>query len=215
MSYRCTEYRGSSVPFNAVLNLTDPQFVQSTSNKQRAPPDPPSTRFAPQPGPLPTVQPRNGAAPQSGFRPAGHTPVRIMSNPARGRGWGVRADDRSAARVLVDPVPEPEELHQRSIRDAFNIRGGVSRGRGGPSVNHPAPQQPPRILQAAAWGRHTPTYSGHQAELVDQVEQPAAQVPQTNGHSDRGSYRAGRGGARGRGRGRGRGGPGVASVVQS
>lgn len=216
-SHRCTEYRGSSVAFNAVLNLSDPQFVQSTSNKPRPGPDPPATRFTPQPGPLPAVRPRGGAAPQAGFRPAG-APVRIMSNPARGRGWGPRADDRSAARVLADPVPEPEELHQRAIRDTFNIRGGSGgpqRGRGGIG-HHLAPQHPPRILQPAARGRHVsaPGFSGQQADQLDgELEPPAAHAPQTNGHSDRGGYRGGRGGARGRGRGRGRG--SVASAVQS
>ena len=216
ISKRCTEYRGSSVAFNTVLNLADPQFVQSTSNKPRPGPDPPSSRFAPQTGPLPAVRPRGGAAPQAGFRPAG-APVRIMSNPARGRGWGPRADDRSAARVLADPVPEPDELHQRAIRDTFNIRGGgggMARGRGGIG-HHMAPQQPPRILQAAARGRHVsaPSHSGHQVELDGELEPPVAHTPHTNGHSDRGSYRAGRGGARGRGRGRGRG--SVAPAVQS
>ncbi|KAG8762834.1 hypothetical protein FRC11_007551 [Ceratobasidium sp. 423] len=125
---RCTEYRGSSVTFNSVLNLADPQFVQSTSNRARAPePSSPTSRFAPRIGPHPTVPTRGRGA----FTAApGQPPVRIMSNPARGRGWGRQTDDRSAARVLAEPAPTTEELHQRGMRDAFNIRGGGGGGGG-------------------------------------------------------------------------------------
>ncbi|KAG9109509.1 hypothetical protein FRC07_008294, partial [Ceratobasidium sp. 392] len=181
---RCSEYRGSSVPFDTVLNLTNPQFVQSTSNKARPAPEQPTSRFVPRTGPHPVVQPRGGAVPQGGFRPSSQGPVRIMSNPARGRGWGQRADDRSAARVLADPVPDADELHQRNIRNTFNIRGTSQRGRGGPPLaphHHPAPSHPPRILQAPARPRQT---SGH----YDEPAAPATSVdhpPAVNGHSDR------------------------------
>ncbi|KAG8738506.1 hypothetical protein FRC12_016739 [Ceratobasidium sp. 428] len=215
---RCSEYRGSSVPFDTVLNLTNPQFVQSTSNKARAAPEQPTSRFAPRIGPHPAVQPRGGAAPQGGFRPSSQGPVRIMSNPARGRGWGApRVDSRSVARVLADPAPDSDELHQRNIRESFNIRG-APRGRGGPLQaphHHPAPSHPPRILQAPARPRQPSTQ-------YDEPTDPAASTGHShaaNGYSDRGAPRGfGRGGPRGRGagRGRGRGGPGaVAPAVQS
>ncbi|QRV74976.1 5'-3' exoribonuclease [Ceratobasidium sp. AG-Ba] len=204
---RCSEYRGSSVPFDTVLNLSNPQFIQS--NKARAPPESPKSRFAPRPGPLPAVQPRGGAASQAAFRPSSQGPVRIMTNPARGRGWGQRVDDRSAARVLADPTPDANELHQRSIRDTFNIRGNAVRGRGGPpsaSHHHPAPAHPPRILQAPV----RPRQASGQTPATDTY--PTS----TNGHSDHGMpHRGGRGAPRGRGgpgRARGRG---VAPVVQS
>jgi hypothetical protein len=194
-----------------VLNLADPQFVQSTSNRSRAPPEQSSERApASRIGPHPLVQPRGGAAPSAGFRPAAQPPVRIMSNPARGRGWNVpRNDERSAARVLADPAPTSEELHQRSIRETFNIRG-APRGRGvhQSPTHHPAPAHTPRIL---ARGR-----------AVSQPSQPAHHhtyaEPSVNGHttinshSERGSFRARGGPPRGRARGRGRG---VAPVVQS
>ncbi|KAG8703633.1 hypothetical protein FRC08_002716 [Ceratobasidium sp. 394] len=209
---RCSEYRGSSIPFDTVLNLTNPQFVQSTSNKARIAPEQPTTRFVPRTGPHPVVQPRGGAAPQGGFRPSSQGPVRIMSNPARGRGWGAqRVDDRSAARVLADPVPDADDLHWRGIRESFNIRGAPQRGRGGPpqASHHPAPSHPPRILQAPARPRQTPgQYNQPTAPAAS-----AAHPPTTNGHADRGTPRgAGRGGPRGSTRGRGRG---FAPSVQS
>ncbi|CAE6424286.1 unnamed protein product [Rhizoctonia solani] len=187
---RCTEYRGSSVTFNSVLNLAEPQFVQSTSNRQRAPePSSPTSRFAPRVGPHPTVPARGRGA----FSAAGHPnqPVRIMSNPTRGgRGWGRATDERSAARVLAEPAPTTEELHQRGMRDAFNIRGGAggsARGRGGlgyhpppPMQNHPAPAHPPRILTRGRGGQpHTePAVNGH-------GHGPAVNgnAPAVNGHS--------------------------------
>ncbi|KAG9097503.1 hypothetical protein FRC06_007481 [Ceratobasidium sp. 370] len=158
-------------------------------------------------------KPRGGAAPQAGFRPASQGPIRIMSNPARGRGWGAqRVDDRSAARVLADPVPDADELHWRNVRESFNIRGAPQRGRGGPpqGSHHPAPSHPPRILQAPARPRQTPSPHNQPAAPAE----PAA-PPAINGHSDRGTPRgAGRGGPRGGARARGRG-RGFAPAVQS
>ncbi|KAF8754092.1 hypothetical protein RHS01_06453 [Rhizoctonia solani] len=131
---RCTEYRGSSVTFNSVLNLTEPQFVQSTSKNRAPEPTSPTSRYAPRIGPQPAVPSRGGGSFRSASQPS-QTPVRIMSNPARGRGWnGRQTDDRSAARVLAEPAPTTEELHQRGMRDAFHIRAGPgvsARGRGG------------------------------------------------------------------------------------
>ncbi|KEP50583.1 putative exonuclease Kem1 [Rhizoctonia solani 123E] len=218
---RCTEYRGSSVTFSSVLNLTEPQFVQSTNpqaNRSRAPePTSPNSRFAPRIGPHPHVAPRGrGAFNAAG---SGQPPVRIMSNPARGRGWARQTDDRSAARVLADPAPTSEELHQRGMRDAFNIRGGAGgsapRGRGGlgyhppppmPTQNHPAPTHPPRIL---ARGRGGPPHAG---PAVNGHGGSAPDEPTTNGHGQGQGWRGRGGPGRGRARGRGRG---VTPAVQS
>ncbi|QRW17639.1 5'-3' exoribonuclease [Rhizoctonia solani] len=219
---RCTEYRGSSVTFNSVLNLTEPQFVQSTSKNRAPEPTSPTSRYAPRIGPQPAVPSRGGGSFRSASQPS-QTPVRIMSNPARGRGWnGRQTDDRSAARVLAEPAPTTEELHQRGMRDAFHIRAGPgvsARGRGGlgyhpppampaqnnsaPVHNHPAPAHPPRILARGRGGppHGGPSVNGH------------GHGPTVNGHGQEQGSR-GRGGPS-RGRGRGRGGRGVAPAVQS
>ncbi|CAE6444875.1 unnamed protein product [Rhizoctonia solani] len=219
---RCTEYRGSSVTFNSVLNLTEPQFVQSTSKNRAPEPTSPTSRYAPRIGPQPAVPSRGGGSFRSASQPS-QTPVRIMSNPARGRGWnGRQTDDRSAARVLAEPAPTTEELHQRGMRDAFHIRAGPgvsARGRGGlgyhpppampaqnnsaPVHNHPAPAHPPRILARGRGGppHGGPSVNGH------------GHGPTVNGHGQEQGSR-GRGGPS-RGRGRGRGCRGVAPAVQS
>ncbi|TDL19946.1 hypothetical protein BD410DRAFT_726523 [Rickenella mellea] len=85
---RCSPYRGSQVEFNTCLNLTRPQFVTSTDPKaeHKSPQNP---AFRPRFGPHPSIQPAQGQAPAAGFRPApnrGGPPMRIMTNPNRGRG---------------------------------------------------------------------------------------------------------------------------------
>lgn len=92
---RCSQYRGSTVPFTSCLNLSNPQFVASTHPKS-VPPPRPLVPFRPRPGPYPAIRPQPDQPSASGFRP---TPQRqscvmIMTNPNRGRN------------VLVDGQPD-------------------------------------------------------------------------------------------------------------
>ncbi|KAH6913536.1 exonuclease II [Coprinopsis sp. MPI-PUGE-AT-0042] len=72
LSGRCSQYRGSTVPFNSCLNLTHPQFVTST-NPQAPPPVRPQVPFQPKFGPHPVIQPAPGQAAASGFKPGSKT----------------------------------------------------------------------------------------------------------------------------------------------
>ncbi|KAJ6517993.1 exonuclease II [Mycena vitilis] len=139
---RCSQYRGSTVDFNTCLNLTNPQFVTSTSAKavNRAPPAP-RQRFGP---------PAPAQAQAHGFRPApaGHSPVTIMPNPNRGGGRGGYAprggfqqnQQRPAGVPPVAPAGVP--LGAPPFAPNANVmRGGgpaFGRGRGGmPLVAQP------------------------------------------------------------------------------
>jgi hypothetical protein len=67
--YRCSQYRGSAVEFNSCLNLSNPQFIASTSPTSTYPPRP-NIPFKPRIGPRPTIQPAPGHQAAAGFRPA-------------------------------------------------------------------------------------------------------------------------------------------------
>ncbi|OAX34740.1 hypothetical protein K503DRAFT_698174 [Rhizopogon vinicolor AM-OR11-026] len=120
---RCSQYRGSAVEFNSCLNLSNPQFIASTSSTSTYPPRP-NVPFKPRFGLYPAVQPTQGHQAAAGFRPAHQgqrqAPVAIMSNPNRGRGG----------------------LVSHAARPPLNEQGGPSvSGQGGPPANsRPAPR---------------------------------------------------------------------------
>lgn len=115
---RCSQYRGSTVEFNSCLNLSNPQFIASTSPGSTYPPRP-NVPFKPRSGPYPAIQPAPGHQAVAGFRSAAQNqhqpPVAIMSNPNRGRGG------------LVPRVPRGGP--------PFNGYAGSPNGRGGPPIN--------------------------------------------------------------------------------
>jgi len=90
---RSSQYRGSTVPFNSCLNLTNRQFIVGTSPKE------PRQPFKPRFGPYPEVKPPPGQRPPAGFRPhVAATPqatVQIMTNPNRAT-RGTYANNRSS-----------------------------------------------------------------------------------------------------------------------
>ncbi|KAI6154652.1 exonuclease II [Pisolithus tinctorius] len=232
---RCSQYRGSTVPFTSCLNLTNPQFVASTHPKSEPPP-PPTIPFRPRPGTYPAIRPPPGQAGASGFRPAPPpsqrhtTPVAIMTNPNRARNGVVNG---------------------RSQPDANNAQ---SNEHFAPPYNHRVPSQGPRT-SANGNNYHSPFHgqrpppsrspvdrfaSGHTTVRQVSVDKPSLPSQPGNHHPLRGSahghgstgyphsprgmftHRGGRGGpssydrGRGRGfRGRGRGGPYVPPVRSS
>ncbi|KAG1836386.1 hypothetical protein C8R48DRAFT_782968 [Suillus tomentosus] len=115
---RCSQYRGSTVEFNSCLNLSNPQFIASTSPGSTYPTRP-NVPFKPRSGPYPAIQPAPGHQAVAGFRSAAQSqhqpPVAIMSNPNRGRGG------------LVPRVPRGGP--------SFNGYAGSPNGRGGPAIN--------------------------------------------------------------------------------
>lgn len=66
---RCSQYRGSTVEFNSCLNLSNPQFIASTSPGSTYPPRP-NAPFKPRSGPYPAIQPAPGHQAVAGFRSA-------------------------------------------------------------------------------------------------------------------------------------------------
>ncbi|KAG1852740.1 exonuclease II [Suillus subluteus] len=192
---RCSQYRGSTVEFNSCLNLSNPQFIASTSpgSTYRSRPNVP---FKPRFGAYPAIQPAPGHQAVAGFRSAAQSqhqpPVAIMSNPNRGRGGLV-------ARARGGLVPRARG------GSPFNGHAGPPNGRGGHTTNgHPAPTEG--------------TSGGEVSGSTSQLAMNASNQPPShdNGAPSRGGavhhpYLHPRGGSRGRGfvphldRGRGRG----------
>ncbi|KAK4688987.1 5'-3' exoribonuclease 1, partial [Tremellales sp. Uapishka_1] len=122
---RCSNYRGSTVPFTSCLNLTTPQF----SVGYDAPPSAIGTKqpFKPQLGPQPVLASNH-------YRPAvpGKNPVQILANPnrqppPRQTGYG------NAVRGIRPPPVHPQANgHAASLQTA--LLGNGTRG-----AHHPHP----------------------------------------------------------------------------
>ncbi|CED84832.1 exonuclease ii [Phaffia rhodozyma] len=128
LGHRCSEFKGSNIPFYACLNLTTPQFVVSKN---------PKPAVAPQ---VPFAVPHHMARPNSFFKPApprsAKAPVTILGRP-----------NKEAARVAPDvpytnvaqglrpsQVPETPMSHKQNMQATLNSFSGASRGgRGRPS----------------------------------------------------------------------------------
>ncbi|KAG0700160.1 exonuclease II [Suillus ampliporus] len=164
---RCSEYRGSTVEFNSCLNLSNPQFIASTSPRPNIP-------FKPRFGPYPAIQPAPGHQAIAGFRSATQSqrqpPVAIMSNPNRGRGGfvtraarggppfigrgGPPVNGRGAPPINGRSAPTAEGTSRgeasgstsQLVMNADNQSSSHDNGapsRGG-AVHHPHPHQHPR-----------------------------------------------------------------------
>ncbi|KAI6039713.1 exonuclease II [Pisolithus marmoratus] len=229
---RCSQYRGSTVPFTSCLNLSNPQFVASTHPKS-APPPRRTVPFRPRSGAYPAIGPQPGQVGASGFRPAPplsqrHSPVAIMANPNRARNGaanGRSQSDGHNAESNDDSVP-PYNHRAPSQGPRTNANGNHSSFYG---------QRPTPSLSPA----NGPTYARTIARRVsiDKSSPPAHpgnhhplrggayRYGSTIGYPSRGMFssRGGRGGPppydRGRGRGgfraRGRGGPYIPAVQSS
>jgi 5'-3' exoribonuclease 1 len=233
---RCSEYRGSTVPFTSCLNLTEQQFaVGSQSAPQSVGQAQP---FQPQLGPRPVVAPKN-------YQPAtaARNPPQILQNSRKGSQAQAQAQAQrgpmqygSAAKGIKAPPPAPVITHQDRLQSAL--------------LGQAVPQAHPR-QHTAKLPHFKPVSPTHTANTIPlplpflngapapalanaapvQIPAPAANgegapadAPAGRGGAGRGRGRggAGRGGARGssrggpRGRGRGRGGAsGAASAPSS
>jgi 5'-3' exoribonuclease 1 len=194
---RCSEYRGSTVPFSSCLNLTTPQFAVGQQNGPA--PVGQAQPFKPRLGPQPVVQMNN-------YKPAQAAPARqhqqlgqpgpgmtIMSNPTRSNGLqhskpsGTSTSNgygNAAKGVRPPPGPVVDERDHRGKLQSLltgHSKGGI--GYKGPNGN--TARSPPSNTFSL------PTSNGHHSA--------------ENGLG-RGSAARGRGGPRGRGsatRGRG------------
>ncbi|KAI5988596.1 exonuclease II [Pisolithus albus] len=221
---RCSQYRGSTVPFTSCLNLTNPQFVASTHPKS-APPPRPMLPFRPRPGPYPALwrQP-DGQGGASGFRPAPppsqrYPRVAIMTNPNRARNGAVngRNPPDGHSNIQSNEHSVPPYSHRLPPQGPRTYANGI---RSSPYAQRPPPSRP-------LADRHSAGYTAERRGSVDKPNaptHPGNHVPlrgSTNGQGSAGyppsrgmfSPRGGRGASppnnRGRGggfRGRGRGG---------
>ncbi|KIY46224.1 hypothetical protein FISHEDRAFT_66523 [Fistulina hepatica ATCC 64428] len=123
---RCSQYRGATVEFAACLNLSDPQFVTSTSvvapYVQPAVTHPHNPAFKPRIGPHPAIYPTTGNAPAAGFRPA----------PLRGLGGPPVVHSHHAGPSSQPVIAQPQRVHiMANPHRSFNspVRPGEGRGR--------------------------------------------------------------------------------------
>jgi len=160
---RCSQYRGSTTPFNTCLNLTNRQFVLTAAEQQNAQangriPRQPLPPFNPQLGPTPVVQ-----GSQTRFRAAPRPPTQIMTNPNRNSQHPHRpvaaaqpADHASNMRQALN-IPTDRQNHHLPGQDrtSANTRGwgGRGRGRGAPDA-HAAPRgdRPPQFVPGRGRG---------------------------------------------------------------
>lgn len=205
---RCSEYRGSTVPFSACLNLTRPQFAvgdmpNSNPPSHAANGNGQAQPFRPSFGPRPAIAPKN-------YQPAipSNKPIAIMRNPGRpgaaanGHGQGPMQYGNAAKGIRpVNPnPPSAPASHQDRLHGALTGRqGGVQQHQ---HIAH-LPKSPTRAVHPL------PTRGGktaHGGAGVVNGQGGTATHPNGNGVGQ--SYRGrGRGGA-GRG-GRGRGGASI------
>ncbi|KAG8967784.1 hypothetical protein FRC03_009333 [Tulasnella sp. 419] len=224
---RCSQYRGSTTGFNTCLNITNKQFMLTSSSGRSEsstptytqPPRQPQQQY--RPGHYPSVQSRPGELPASGFRPAPNAPMQILVNPNRAgpqrQHWasGKGGPPSSSAPVNNQPVnPSPESGPSRgrgeqpsnmadgptpnSVPHNSIGRGSHRGGRGNRGHRGHPGNHPPRGAAMAA-RRSPPVATNHLPTTVPLVPVHLHHVPARGRGGPRG--RGGRGGFRGRGRG--------------
>ncbi|EJD04658.1 uncharacterized protein FOMMEDRAFT_83761 [Fomitiporia mediterranea MF3/22] len=152
---RCPLYRGSTVEFNTCLNLTRQQFIVSTNPnahaaQQQKPAFYQQRGEQPRIGPYPAVQPPRGQAPAAGFHPApnrGAPPMRIMTNPNRGRGGAPRGG----------PWKVNGEPH---VNGNNNPNGNVSHVRSQPSLPQTQAEENDESIDGPSAANSTPVPQG-------------------------------------------------------
>jgi len=141
---RCTEYRGSSVPRNSCLNLTDQQFCTSTKPKTQ-----PAPILAPPPQQAPGLRgdpPHRG---RGGTRRSSREikPTQIMRNPNRSQYQSDQGHSNPSPSTFVPPpvqaghsqgsqgaelkapLPDPVVSHANSQRNTPLNRGSATQNR--------------------------------------------------------------------------------------
>jgi len=194
---RCSEYRGSTVPFAACLNLTQPQFAVGM-NTPAQPLSNGAPAFKPKLGPQPAV-------PMQNYRPSvpSKNPVQIMRNPGRpnganGQGNGPMQYGNAAKGVRAQARPDQiPASHRDRLQSVLTGQERVM-----------AAQQASRIS-----GYNKPQPQAHiakpAAHVVKSPTRPHVALPShTASHGHDGPTRGGAGGRGRGGGGRGRGGRG-------
>jgi len=155
LNNRCSQYRGSSVEFNACLNLTNRQFKSTVNPNAQPPPPPPmangqtKTRFPTHP---PSSGPGGQGTPPYSWRPRQHGsgyppssgpgPVHIMTNPNRGRRGGAPVNGHGPTPGTSKPngtTRPPPPATGMDDQDSDGPRGGWDRRQ--PEYGRP-PMQP-------------------------------------------------------------------------
>jgi 5'-3' exoribonuclease 1 len=199
---RCSNYRGSTVPFSSCLNLTNPQFAVGA--KSQPAPVGGAAPFKPQIGPRPVVAPNN-------YQPSrpGRNPV-IMQNPARhGQPANGNLHFGNAAKGIHAPAAQQQVSHHDRLASA--LKGGAPRQHiaKGPQIKPVSPtilhrQLPKPLSPATTLQQLMPPLPPAPEPGIVPMPMPQAQFPQGqhgHGHGHHGGHGHGH-----RGRGRGRGG---------
>lgn len=198
---RCSPFRGSTVPHNAVLNLTDKQVIaMSQAAKDRAP----VSNFAP-------IRGGHAALASAYGMPGGPQLVQANAPPALRGGWrgAVNGHQNDTPRGR-GPRGRGGGLGSTQQQQTLPIHNGPPRGRGG--INGATPNFSPRGQRggrggAANRGGYTIVDNSDPSEGVINNNpkfrpQNYSNVPPPAGLNERGRVR-GRGGGAGRGRGGG------------
>lgn len=146
LNNRCSQYRGSSVDFNACLNLTNRQFVSNVNESPPPPPPPAATntqsrsRFDSQPS---SSGPggRGRGAPRASFG-SSWAPVHIMANPNRGRG-GVHVNGHASTSGPSQPNGTDRHASVANADDQDSSQDSPLHGWGGNGQNRQEYRRPP------------------------------------------------------------------------
>jgi 5'-3' exoribonuclease 1 len=193
---RCSDYRGSTVPFCSCLNLSHPQFAIGSES---APQTVGTTQaFQPQLGPRPVVAPNN-------YRPSipSHRPTQILQNPRSHPPpqRGPMQYGNAAKGIRPEAQSAPAVSHQDRLQST--LLGQAPRAHPQPPVprQHVAKMPHIRPVSPTAIQHQLPHSNGHGAAGNGPGAPPARGAP--GGRGGRGRGGGGRGAPRGRGRGRG------------
>ncbi|WWC90706.1 uncharacterized protein L201_005643 [Kwoniella dendrophila CBS 6074] len=218
---RCSEYRGSVVPFTSCLNLTRPQFgvgFGSEENNQSAVGQ--NAPFKPQLGPRPVLQMHNYQPSAPGRQTFNNSHKQqqqptIMKNPNRPQGQQVNGQTSygNAAKGVKPQTNLPNQngqqhaqSHGEKLANALGAKHIAHRP--GHGVAPHQQQQQPQIVKSPTKQANValpiplPHAQGQQAPIANQGQGQGHGQGQQNG----GGRGKGRGGFRGRGGGGGRGG---------
>lgn len=203
---RCADYRGSTVPFSAVLNLTRPQLQVSSNTQPRALGQQPE--FRPQLGPRPVVAPKN-------YQPAAaaaHNPVKIARNPKHNLAapvgelkYGAAAKGQKPSEAALAAQSQQNRLQATLLGNGGKAAPPQPRQHVAP-IKHVKPVSPKIAAKplASAGFNHAAFAQEHatahpQPPLFAQQPPQLPQQPQHAQHQQGGPAQRGRGGHRGRG----------------
>ncbi|WVQ99991.1 hypothetical protein IAU59_007134 [Kwoniella sp. CBS 9459] len=215
---RCSQYRGSTVPFTSCLNLTRPQFA--VGFETNAKPVGQQAPFKPQLGPRPVLQMNNFQPAIPGKKPVHQQqqhqqPTGILRNPARaphapsangGFHYGNAARGVKPQQQQAPSQAQQPASHREQLASALGAKHVAHRP--GHAVPPPQIVRSPKAQQTnVALPIPLPGSLPQAVQTQPQQQQQQNNEQHQNGGAGRGGSRSGRGGPRGGRGGRGRGGP--------